>query len=97
MYFLIFNYLLFYMTWKVLSTYLIFANIRSIKGIINNKKVSYSYQLCAPGMIFATKLFNNLSNEDLITIAEAGELDSFCKALTLDLVTYNKEVETYKA
>tara|TARA_R110000772_G_scaffold28255_2_gene71330 strand:+ start:335 stop:484 length:150 start_codon:yes stop_codon:yes gene_type:complete len=43
------------------------------------------------------QLFNNLSNEDLITIAEAGELDSFCKALTLDLVTYNKEVETYKA
>lgn len=44
-----------------------------------------------------SQLFNNLSNEDLITIAEAGELGSFCKALTLDLVTYNKEVETYKA
>ena len=43
-------------------------------------------------------LFNNLSNGDLIVIAEAGELKNFCNALTLDLITENDEKnKTYEA
>jgi hypothetical protein len=43
-------------------------------------------------------LFNNLSNSDLVVIAEAGELNNFCNALTLDLITEKgEEITTYKA
>tara|TARA_B100001287_G_scaffold160508_1_gene134923 strand:- start:1256 stop:1438 length:183 start_codon:yes stop_codon:yes gene_type:complete len=42
-------------------------------------------------------LFNNLSNSDLIAIAEAGELKNFCYALTLDLGTRNEKGTTYEA
>ena len=43
-------------------------------------------------------LFNNLSNSDLVAIAEAGELKNFCDALTLDVIagTYEKNT-TYEA
>lgn len=44
-------------------------------------------------------LFNNLSNSDLVAIAEAGELTNFCYALSLDLAS-NKSYEkgtTYEA
>lgn len=40
------------------------------------------------------QLFNNLSNIDLITIAEAGELNNFCIALTLDLHSKTNEKDT---
>jgi len=43
------------------------------------------------------QLFNNLSNEDLLDIADAGELNNFCKALTLDILTENEKDTTYKA
>ena len=39
-------------------------------------------------------LFNNLSNSDLVVIAEAGELKNFCNALTLDLITEKDEKDT---
>lgn len=43
-------------------------------------------------------LFNNLSNDDLVVIAEAGELNNFCNALTLDLITKQSEKnKTYEA
>ena len=43
-------------------------------------------------------LFNNLSNSDLVVIAEAGELKNFCNALTLDVITGdNEENTTYEA
>lgn len=43
-------------------------------------------------------LFNNLSNSDLVIIAEAGELKNFCNALTLDVITRtNEEDTTYEA
>jgi len=42
-------------------------------------------------------LFNNLSNNDLVIIAEAGELENFCYALTLDLNTKNEKGTTYEA
>jgi len=45
-----------------------------------------------------TKIFDKLTNQDLIAIAEAGELNSFCNALTLDLANkYNEKDTTYKA
>jgi len=40
------------------------------------------------------QLFNNLSNNDLIAIAEAGELNNFCNALTLDLHSKTNEKDT---
>jgi len=43
-------------------------------------------------------LFNNLSNSDLVVIAEAGELNNFCNALTLDIISKKgEEITTYKA
>ncbi len=43
-------------------------------------------------------LFNNLSNSDLVVIAEAGELNNFCNALTLDIITKKgEEITTYEA
>jgi len=39
-------------------------------------------------------LFNNLSNSDLVVIAEAGELKNFCNALTLDAITKKGEEDT---
>jgi len=43
-------------------------------------------------------LFNNLSNSDLVVIAEAGELNNFCNALTLDLITKQSgKNKTYEA
>jgi hypothetical protein len=43
-------------------------------------------------------LFNNLSNSDLVVIAEAGELKNFCNALTLDIITEKgEENTTYEA
>lgn len=45
-----------------------------------------------------TKIFDKLTNKDLIAIADAGELNSFCNALTLDLATQQDEKDrTYKA
>jgi len=45
-----------------------------------------------------TKVFNSLSNKDLIAIADAGELKNFCNALTLDLATkLNEKDTTYEA
>ena len=45
-----------------------------------------------------TKVFNSLSNKDLIAIADAGELKNFCNALTLDLATKpNEKDTTYEA
>ena len=44
------------------------------------------------------QLFNNLNNDDLLAIADAGELKNFCNVLTLDLLTRdNEEDTTYKA
>jgi len=44
------------------------------------------------------QLFNNLSNIDLIAIAEAGELENFCYALSLDLHSgKNEKGTTYEA
>jgi hypothetical protein len=43
---------------------------------------------------FRLQLFNNLSNSDLIAIAEAGELNNFCTALTLDLHSKTNEKDT---
>ena len=40
------------------------------------------------------QLFNNLSNSDLVDIAEAGELNNFCNALTLDLHSKTNEKDT---
>ena len=49
-------------------------------------------------MTTPTTLFNNLSNSDLVVIAEAGELKNFCNALTLDVITGdNEENTTYEA
>lgn len=39
-------------------------------------------------------LFNNLSDSDLVVIAEAGELNNFCSALTLDIITKKSEKDT---
>lgn len=45
-----------------------------------------------------TALFNNLSNDDLVVIAEAGELNNFCFALTLDIGSNkNGKIKTYEA
>lgn len=45
-----------------------------------------------------TKVFNSLSNKDLIAIAEAGELNNFCNALTLDIASHkNEKITTYEA
>lgn len=44
------------------------------------------------------QLFNNLNNDDLLAIVDAGELKNFCNVLTLDLLTRdNEEDTTYKA
>lgn len=44
------------------------------------------------------QLFNNLSNSDLVAIAEAGELNNFCNALTLDIASHkNEKITTYEA
>jgi len=44
------------------------------------------------------QLFNNLSNSDLVLIAEAGELNNFCNALTLDIASHkNEKSTTYEA
>jgi hypothetical protein len=42
-------------------------------------------------------LFHNLTNNDLIAIHEAGELENFCYALTLDLATKYEKGTTYEA
>lgn len=48
--------------------------------------------------ITPTQIFDSLSNDDLVSIAEAGELNSFCSALTLDLISRQYEKNTiYKA
>ena len=39
-------------------------------------------------------LFNNLSYSDLVVSAEAGELNNFCSALTLDIITKKSEKDT---
>jgi hypothetical protein len=44
-----------------------------------------------------TMIFDKLSNQDLIAIADAGELNSFCNALTLDLANKNEKGTTYEA
>lgn len=45
-----------------------------------------------------TKIFDKLTNQDLVAIAEAGELNNFCNALTLDLVSsQNEKSTTYEA
>jgi len=44
-----------------------------------------------------TMIFDKLSNQDLIAIADAGELNSFCNALTLDLANKNEKDTTYEA
>lgn len=45
-----------------------------------------------------TKIFDKLTNKDLIAIADAGELKNFCNALTLDLASkHNEKDTTYKA
>jgi hypothetical protein len=44
-----------------------------------------------------TMIFDKLSNQDLIDIADAGELNSFCNALTLDLANKNEKGTTYEA
>jgi len=44
------------------------------------------------------QIFNNLSNDDLLDVAEAGQLTNFCNALTLDMISQNNEKDTtYKA
>jgi hypothetical protein len=46
----------------------------------------------------STILFNHLSNNDLIVIATAGELENFCHALSLDLHSNkNEKITTYEA
>ena len=42
----------------------------------------------------AVHLFNNLTNEDLLAIMDAGELNNFCNALTLDLRSDTDEKNT---
>ena len=40
------------------------------------------------------ELFNNLSNEDLLAVVEAGQLKDFCNALTLDIISTSDEKNT---
>ena len=40
------------------------------------------------------QLFNNLSNEDLLAVVEAGQLTNFCNALTLDMISTSDEKDT---
>lgn len=43
------------------------------------------------------KLFNNMTDEDFVFLHEAGQLKSFCDALSLDLHRKNEKDTTYTA
>ena len=61
--------------------------------MLNNIEGKVSKMVTTP-----TMLFNNLSNSDLIAIAEVGELENFCYALSLDLHSgKNEKGTTYEA
>ena len=45
-----------------------------------------------------TQLFNNLDDKDLLMVLESGQMQEFCNALTLDLITKSNETnKTYTA